>query len=141
MGGSLDRAGRWDLGLAERIGLWSLALWVAATLGAAFAGRQAAVGVAAGGAIMLCSYVLHLALARVWMRRGPGRSARVYLWFLWLLKWPIIVGVLWAVLSTGSASPAWLCAGTAVVPAAATLFALRAAACRSRLASAQGEPT
>ncbi len=127
--------------MAERIGLWSLALWAAATLGAAFAGRQAAGGVAAGGAIMLCSYALHLALARAWMRRGPGRSARVYLWFLWLLKWPIVVGVLWAVLSTGFASPAWPCAGTALVPAVATLFALRAAACRGRIAPAQGEPT
>ena len=104
---------------------WSLALWLAAIAAAFPAGAAAARGVALGGAITLASLALHLALASRWGRQQQPRSARAYLWFLWLAKWPLVGTALWYCLTRGLASPVWVCVGAAVVPTVATALALR----------------
>ncbi len=139
MSGPRDRGTGRGLRVAARIGLWSLVLWTGAMAAAALAGPQALGGVAAGGALTLCSYAVHLALTRSWMSGRARRSARVYLWFLWLLKWPLVCAVLYAALSTNLAAPSWLCLGVGIVPIAATLFALYALLGGGGLGRAQGE--
>jgi len=105
---------------------WSLAVWLAAIVAALPAGAAAAGGIALGGGITLVSLALHLSLASQWGRpRQRRRSARIYLWFLWLAKWPLVGTALWYCLTRGMASPVWVCVGAAVVPAVATALALR----------------
>ncbi len=113
-----------DLGLAAKAGWWSLAVWAAAVIGASLLGARAGVGVAVGGGIMIAFLGLHLALARLWGRPGRHWSARVYLWFLWVAKWPLIGTALWLCLKHGWASPVWVCVGVAIVPAVATVMGL-----------------
>jgi hypothetical protein len=109
-------------------------VWAAAIIAAAPAGAAAATGVALGGGITLASLALHLSLAAQWRRRlQPRRSARIYLWFLWLAKWPLVGTALWYCLTRGVASPVWVCVGAAVVPAVATALALRRAPRGGRL--------
>ena len=105
---------------------WSFVVWLAGIGAALPAGAAPARGVALGGGITLASLALHLSLTSRWSRpRQRRRSARIYLWFLWLAKWPLVGTALWYCLTRGVASPAWVCVGAAVVPAVATALALR----------------
>ena len=116
---------RTDLGTAERVGMWSAAVWSLAVLASLGAGPSRAFGLAAGGAITLGFFALHLALARQWTAPSRRRSARIYLWFVWLVKWPACATLLYLALASASADPVWLCLGTGIVPLVATAFALR----------------
>jgi hypothetical protein len=139
MSGPRDKADGRGLQPATRIGLWSLVLWGGAAAGAAWAGPEAVGGVATGGAVTLCSYAIHLGLARSWAFGRRRRSARAYLWFLWLLKWPLVGSLLYVSLRTGFAAPGWICAGAGIVPVAATLFALRVLLRGTSFGPARGE--
>ncbi len=118
--------GRADLGPAERVGIWSAALWSAAVLLALPAGAGRALGLAIGGGFTLGFLALHLALARQWIAPTRRRSARVYLWAVWLVKWPAAGTLLYLAFRSGLADPAWLCLGAGIVPLVATVFAARA---------------
>ena len=131
MAGSRAQLG---LRLVEKVGWWSLALWSAALIGALRIGAPAALGLALGGGIMLGFLALHLSLARLWGRPKRRWSARAYLWFLWLVKWPVVGTALWFSLNSGQASPVWVCVGATLVPVVATLIAVRALA----IASSEG---
>ena len=114
-----------NLDSVAKVGWWSLAVWVAAVLGALLLSAPAAGGVALGGGITLGFLALHLSLVGFWARPRPHWSARVYLWVLWLAKWPLIGTALWLCLRSGWVSPVWVCAGAAVVPVVATVMAAR----------------
>ena len=118
----LDRT---DLGTAERVGMWSAVVWSVAVLAALGAGPGRALGLAAGGGITLGFFALHLTLARQWIAPTRRRSARVYLWLLWLVKWPAAATLLYLALKSGWADPIWLCLGAGTVPLVATALALR----------------
>lgn len=121
---SKRKSNRTDLRMAERVGMWSAALWSLAVLATLGAGADKALGIAIGGGITLGFFVLHLALARQWMAPARRRSARIYLWFVWLLKWPASGTLLYLALTSGWADPIWLCLGAGIVPLAATAVAL-----------------
>ena len=118
----LDRT---DLRLAERVGIWSAAVWSLAVLAALGVGTGEAFGLAVGGGFTLGFLALHLALARQWIAPTRRRSARVYLWLLWLVKWPAAATILYLALTSGWADPIWLCLGAGTVPLVATVFAAR----------------
>jgi hypothetical protein len=118
----LDRI---DLGTAERVGIWSAAIWSLSVLAALPAGPDKALGLAAGGGIILGFFALHLALARQWTAHPRPRFARIYLWFIWLLKWPACGLLLYLAIASGRAHPIWLCLGAGIVPLVATTLALR----------------
>jgi len=119
-----NQTARLDLGLAERAGLWALALWLVATGGLLAVSASAAAGLALGGGLTLSSLALHLALARAWLRPPRRRWARGYLWAIWLVKWPAVGALLWFAVKSGWASPIWLCVGTGIVPLVATVMAV-----------------
>jgi hypothetical protein len=119
-----EQPGRSHLCDATRIWLWSLTVWVVLCLAALAAGPWAAVGVAAGGGVILGSFAVHLALARFWLARKRPMLARAYLWVQWLVKWPSITLLLYGLIRTGAASPVWLCVGVAIVPTVATVVGL-----------------
>ena len=106
------------------MGMWAAALWFLAVIAALGVGADKALGVAIGGGITLGFFRLHLALARQWLAPTRRRSARIYLWFVWLLKWPISGTLLYLALTSGWADPIWLCLGAGVVPLAVTAVAL-----------------
>ncbi|MCJ7752237.1 MAG: hypothetical protein MUQ65_14315 [Armatimonadetes bacterium] len=122
---SMRKLDRTDLGTAERVGMWSAAVWSLAVLAALTAGPGRALGLAAGGGITLGFFALHLALARQWTAPTRRRSARIYLWFVWLVKWPACGTLLYLALTSGWADPIWLCLGAGIIPLVATAFALR----------------
>ena len=122
---SKPKLDRTDLRMAERVGMWSAAVWSLAVLAALGAGPGRALGLAAGGGLTLGFFALHLALARQWIEPARRRSARVYLWLLWLVKWPAAATLLYLSLKSGWADPIWLCLGAGTVPLVATAFALR----------------
>ena len=122
---SHEERDRMDLRLAERVGLWSAALWSLAVLAALGAGTAQAFGLAVGGGFTLGFLALHLALARQWIAPSRRRSARIYLWLVWLVKWPAAGTLLYLALKSGLADPIWLCLGAGVVPLVATVFAAR----------------
>lgn len=117
----LDRTG---LGTAELVGMWSAVVWSLAVLAALGAGPGRALGLAAGGGITLGFFALHLALARQWIAPTRRGSARIYLWFVWLVKWPACGTLLYLALTSGRADPIWLCLGAGIVPLTATALAL-----------------
>lgn len=121
---SKRKSNRTDLRMAERVGVWSAAVWSLAVLATLGAGADKALGLAIGGGITLGFFVLHLALARQWIAPTRRRSARIYLWFVWLLKWPASGTLLYLALTSGWADPVWLCLGAGIVPLAATAVAL-----------------
>jgi len=104
--------------------MWSAAVYSLAVLATLGAGADKALGLAIGGGITLGFFVLHLALARQWIAPTRRRSARIYLWFVWLLKWPASATLLYLALTSGWADPVWLCLGAGIVPLAATAVAL-----------------
>jgi hypothetical protein len=116
----LDRT---DLSLARTVWLSSLVLWVAVVAGALGAGVSAAVGAALGGAIILALFAIHLLLARAWLRSG-AQFARVCLWALCCLKWPLVGLALFAGIRADIAAPVWICVGASVVPIVATAAGL-----------------
>jgi len=121
---SKRKSNRTDLRMAERVGVWSAVVWSLAVLATLGAGADKALGLAIGGGITLGFFVLHLALARQWIAPTRRRSARIYLWFVWLLKWPASGTLLYLALTSGWADPVWLCLGAGIVPLAATAVAL-----------------
>lgn len=120
----VDDQGRVNLRSVAKVGWWSLAVWAVAVAGALPIGANAAVGVLVGGGITLAFLALHLSLASLWARPRRHWSARAYLWFLWVAKWPLVGAALWYCLKAGVASPVWVCAGAALVPVVATVSAL-----------------
>ena len=122
---SKPKLDRTDLRMAERVGMWSAAVWSLAVLAALGAGADKALGIATGGGVTLGFFVLHLALARQWIAPTRRRSARIYLWFVWLVKWPACGTLLYLALTSGWADPIWLCLGAGIIPLVATAFALR----------------
>ena len=119
------KSNRTDLRTAERVGMWSTAVWSLAVLATLGAGADKALGLAIGGGFTLGFLALHLALARQWIAPTRRRSARIYLWFLWLVKWPAAATILYLALKSGWADPIWLCLGAGTVPLVATVFAAR----------------
>jgi hypothetical protein len=111
------------LSFVRRIGTASALLWVVAILGALPHATGAAAGLAIGGALTLGFFALHLALARRWLRQSRP-SGRLYLWALWLVKWPAVGAVLYLAITSGLADPLWLCVGAAIIPLTTTIFAL-----------------
>jgi hypothetical protein len=120
-----ERRSQPNLGSVAKVGWWSLAVWSALVIGALVVGPTAAAGVALGGGMTLGFLALHLSLVRLWARPRRHWSARAYLWFLWLAKWPLVGTALWFCLKGGLVSPVWICAGAAIVPTVATLVAVR----------------
>lgn len=115
---------RCELKLAKRTGLNALLLWLAVVGGLwAFFPREAA-GVLLGGGLTLFFLAIHLSLAQSWLRPGPRRWVRLYLWGVWLVKWPLVVALLWFGIKTEWASPIGLCLGAAIIPLTATAMAL-----------------
>ena len=121
---SKPKLDRTDLRMAERVGMWSAAVWSLAVLATLGAGADKALGIATGGGVTLGFFVLHLALARQWIAPTRRRSARIYLWFVWLVKWPASGMLLYLAINSGWADPIWLCLGAGIVPLAATAVAL-----------------
>lgn len=114
-----------SLRFVTRIGTASAALWAAAILAALRYGPGAAAGIAIGGALTLASFALHVVLARHWL--GQARpSGRLYLWALWLIKWPTVGALLYFPVTSGLAPSFWLCVGAAIIPTTAIIFALPA---------------
>ncbi|HUU55363.1 MAG TPA: hypothetical protein VMY87_10640 [Armatimonadota bacterium] len=122
---SMRKLDRTSLGTAQRVGMWSAVVWSLAALAALGAGPGRALGLAVGGGITLGFFALHLALARQWIAPARRRSARIYLWFVWLVKWPASGTLLYLALTSGYADPVWLCLGAGIVPLVATVFALQ----------------
>jgi hypothetical protein len=122
---SKQKANRTDLRMAERVGMWSAAVWCLALLATLGAGADKALGFAIGGGITLGFFALHLALARQWMAPARRRSARIYLWLVWIVKWPAAATLLYLALTSGWADAIWLCLGAGTVPLVATAFAAR----------------
>lgn len=113
-----------DLRLAERAGFSALVLWLVAVGGMLSVSTRGAAGLLLGGGLTLSFLALHLALAKTWLRPGPRRWVRLYLWGIWLVKWPLVAGLLWFGIKTGWASPIGLCAGAGIIPLVATVMAL-----------------
>lgn len=109
---------------ARAIWLSSLVAWLLLIMCAFMAGRREAAGAALGGAIILSLFALHLQLAQVWLQ-SRARAARVCLWLLCFLKWPLVVVALFLALRADSVAPVWVCVGAGVVPAVATVTGLR----------------
>jgi len=114
-----------DLRPVRAVALWSLTAWVLAMAISARLDKQVGVGVALGGAIGIACMALHLQLVRRWLLPSRNRTAGRRLWLVWAAKWPLIIALLWLGITMGWADPMGVCVGVAVVPAMATLFALR----------------
>ncbi len=117
--------GKIDLRMAQRTGFAALILWLAAVGGLLGVSSRGAAGLLLGGGITLGFLALHLALAKIWLRPGPRRWVRPYLWGIWLVKWPLVSVVLWFGIKSGWANPIALCAGAGIIPMVATVMALR----------------
>jgi len=123
--GQVDRL---PVGLAGRVGRWALASWLAATLGMLAVDRGAAASLALGGAVSLGSFGFHGLVVKVLLRPGVSRLARVGLWLVWLLKWPVLGVGLWVALQSSWMSLLWLCLGLGVVPAVTTALVVKSLA-------------
>jgi hypothetical protein len=119
--GTVDRqqAGPWG-----RVGLWSLVAWAFATAGLAAVDRVAAAGIAFGGGLSLGLFALHRSTLALWRAAPTRRRARVCIWTIWALKWPLVASLLFAAVRSEYASPVWICVGAGLVPGVATLVAL-----------------
>jgi hypothetical protein len=122
--GATTEVDRFPDRLVERVLAWAVIAWVAAS-GAAWAvGASAAAGVALGGAVSLGSLLCYRTWVNAWLR--PRRRAKVALWLLSLVKWPLLVGLFYVAIKQGWAQPGWLCVGVSLVPAVTVGLALRA---------------
>ena len=128
MGEARGEIDRLHIGLAERVGRWSLVAWVLATAGMVAVDARAAAGFALGGGVSLGLFTLHRALASMWMRPPRRRAARAWPWAVWLVKYPAVGTLLYVALMAEWVTPGWVCVGVGLVPAVATALALRALA-------------
>jgi hypothetical protein len=117
---------RLPAGLIGRLGAWSAALLLLAVLTAVFQDRALAVGIALGGALALALLGLHRALAPALLTSPRRRVVRAAFWTVWAVKWPLICALLYVVFRHHLASPAGIAIGVGILPAVATLLALRA---------------
>jgi hypothetical protein len=105
--------------------MWSLVIWVLATAVLVVGDRGAALGVACGGAVSVGLFSLHRSLVKMWCCAGLRGRARRWLWVIWVAKWPLVGSFLYLALREGQAAPGWMCAGAGLVPAVATVIALK----------------
>ncbi len=105
------------IGLVELVVRRALAVWVVGTLCALPFDLGAAVGLALGGGLGIGSVLLYRGLARAWLRPERRRRGKYVLALLWVVKWPVLGGLLYVGLRFGQASPVWVCVGVGLVPA------------------------
>ncbi len=117
---------RLPAGLIGRMGAWGFVVLVLATLVASLVERKLAVGVAIGGAVTLAMFGLHRALAPAMLASPRRRWLRVIFWAIWAVKWPLVGALLYLIFKHGIASPIGVALGVGILPAIATVLALRA---------------
>jgi hypothetical protein len=122
-----------------RVSLWCLIAWVLASAGLAAADSRAAIGFSSGGAVSLGIFSLHRSLVRWWWCKSDRRKARVWLWIIWVMKWPLVGTFLYCALKTGRVAPEWICVGAGLVPAMATIAAVQSLVAARRSPSAGAE--
>lgn len=111
-------------GALARVGRRSVLLGLLLVAALAPLGPHHSLGATLGAAVGLGLLGLDIAVVRNWLAR-PGRP-RIPLGqgLLWLLRWPAAALVLWWPVRGGVVSPAGVCLGAGLVPAAATWTAL-----------------
>jgi len=121
--GEIDKL---QIGLAERVARWSVAVWAAAAGGTILLDTRAACGIALGGGLSLGLFSLHRALIGAWARPERWRRRRAAFWMIWAVKWPAVATLLYFAVRGGWVSVGWLCAGVGLVPAVTTALVVRA---------------
>lgn len=126
MNAPLTAMDRLPAGLIGRLGIWSAGVLVLAALTTVLQDRALAVGIAFGGTLTLALLGLHRALAPALLASPRRRVVRIAFWTVWALKWPLICALLYVIFRDRLASPAGVAIGVGILPAVATLLALRA---------------
>ena len=86
--------------------------------------QPAAMGFALGGGIGVGLFLAQRSLAGLWARPLGRRRARLWLWAIWAVKWPLVGTTLYLALRGGLAAPVWICVGAGLVPGMATILCL-----------------
>jgi len=128
-----------DEGALARLHHRSVLLGLVLVAALAPLGRSHSLGAALGAAVGLGLFGLDIAVVRGWLAR-PGRPhIPLGHGLLWLLRWPAAALVLWWPLRGGVVSPAGVCLGAGLVPAAATWAALACLLAAHRAKTMAGE--
>lgn len=103
---------------------WSVAVWALGTAVLLILDRRAALGFALGGGIGVGLFLVQGSLAGLWAGPRGRRRARLWLWAILAVKWPLVGTALYLALRAGLAAPLWICVGAGLVPGVATMLCL-----------------
>jgi hypothetical protein len=128
----MEQSRRLRTGFIGSVRKAALLLWGLLVVGALGAGRPAVTGVLLGGGISIGSFEFYRLLGAALLQPERVRRARIWLYLIWMVKWPALWLLLYWAIGDGQVALEWLCLGLGAVPAALMLLALCAAVADAR---------
>jgi len=116
---------RFEAGFLGGVRRGAVLVCVLLAVGALVVDRSALGGMLLGGGISIGSLELYRLLAAALLHPGRGRRARVWLYRVWVVKWPGLWVLLYWAMGEGRVTLESLCVGLGVVPAAVAVQAVR----------------
>jgi len=120
----MNSSERLEAGFLGRVRRGAVLVCVLLAVGALVVDRSALRGVLLGGGISIGSLELYRLVANALLHPERHRRARMWLYLVWVVKWPALWVLLYWAMGDGGVSPESLCMGLGVVPAAVTVLAV-----------------